>query len=206
MKKRLEQSRPTRMIHPKILYFGTPVVLLTTSNEDKTSNITPMSSAWALGDRVILGLSENGHGLSNLRRHGECVINIPSPELWEQVETLASLTGANPVPDYKKGIFRYEKDKFGASGLTAFDSYDVLPHRIAECPLQIEARVVSIRMTGKRVRFGIVEVETVTIHAHENIVFDDTHIDVSRWSPLIYNFRHYFGLGEELGETFRAEV
>jgi len=25
-----------------------------------------------------------------------------------------------------------------------------------------------------------------------------------RGSPLIYNFRHYFGLGRELGRSFRA--
>jgi len=26
------------------------------------------------------------------------------------------------------------------------------------------------------------------------------------WQPLIYNFRHYYGLGQELGKTFRAEI
>ncbi|NUR95251.1 MAG: flavin reductase family protein, partial [Kribbellaceae bacterium] len=26
------------------------------------------------------------------------------------------------------------------------------------------------------------------------------------WSPLIYNFRHYYGLGPELGESFRTET
>ena len=31
-------------------------------------------------------------------------------------------------------------------------------------------------------------------------------IDPEKWSPLIYNFRHYFRLAEhELGKTFRAE-
>ena len=30
----------------KVLYFGTPVVLITTRNEDGTPNIAPMSSAW----------------------------------------------------------------------------------------------------------------------------------------------------------------
>ncbi|SRR5581483_9166407 len=27
-----------------------------------------------------------------------------------------------------------------------------------------------------------------------------------KWQPLIYRFRPYFGLGRELGKTFRAEV
>jgi flavin reductase (DIM6/NTAB) family NADH-FMN oxidoreductase RutF len=36
-------------IEPAILYFGTPVVLISTQNEDGTANLAPMSSAWWLG-------------------------------------------------------------------------------------------------------------------------------------------------------------
>lgn len=49
-------------IEPSILYFGTPVVLITTLNEDGTANISPMSSAWALGRTVVLGLGASGQG------------------------------------------------------------------------------------------------------------------------------------------------
>ena len=197
---------PTRTVKPKVLYYGTPVVLLTTRNEDGASNITPMSSAWALGNRIVLGLGEGGKGLENLRRHGECVVNLPDPSLWEQVEALAPLTGTSPVPAQKAQQFRYEKNKFQAAGLTAIAAQHVTPARIAECPIQIEARVVDLRMTGDPVRFGIIEVEAIVVHAHEGIVISESHIDPLRWSPLIYNFRHYFGLGDELGKTFRAEI
>ncbi len=202
----IEELTKTCIVYPKILYFGTPVILLTTLNEDGSSNITPMSSAWALGNRIILGLGEGGHGLANLRKYGECVVNVPSPELWQNVEALAPFTGANPIPDYKRGVFRYEKDKFAVSGLTAIRSLHILPSRIDECPLQIEAKVVDIHLTGESTRFGVIEVEVVTVHVHEAIVFDGSHINTSAWSPLIYNFRHYFRLSEELGKTFRAEV
>jgi len=43
-------------ISPKILYFGTPVVLLSTENDDGSANLAPISSAWALGHTVVLGL------------------------------------------------------------------------------------------------------------------------------------------------------
>jgi flavin reductase (DIM6/NTAB) family NADH-FMN oxidoreductase RutF len=204
MQQQAEENVGTRIVRPKILYFGTPVVLLTTLNEDETTNITPMSSAWALGNRIILGLGEQGHGMQNLRRHGECVVNLPSPNLWRQVEALAPFTGANPIPEEKRGVFRYEKDKFKASGLTAVRSHQVMPDRISECPLQIEAKVVEIRSSEEG--FGILEVQSVVVHSHEDIVVDDHHIDPTRWSPILYNFRHYFGLGEKLGKTFRAEV
>ncbi|QQE79761.1 flavin reductase family protein [Alicyclobacillus sp. SO9] len=206
MTRGIDELTETRIISPKILYFGTPVVLLTTLNEDGSSNITPMSSAWALGNSIVLGLGAGGHGFANLRRHGECVVNVPSPESWKKVESLAPLTGANPVPEHKRKVFRYEKNKFSVSGLTVVQSHRVLPSRIDECPLQIEAKVRDIRLTGEAARFGIIEVEALTVHAHEDIVLDDSHINTAAWSPLIYNFRHYFGLGEELGKTFRAEA
>jgi flavin reductase (DIM6/NTAB) family NADH-FMN oxidoreductase RutF len=43
-------------ITPSVLYFGTPVVLLSTENADGTFNLAPMSSAWALGQVIVLGL------------------------------------------------------------------------------------------------------------------------------------------------------
>lgn len=46
-------------VEPSILYFGTPVVLICTENEDGTANLAPMSSAWWLGWRCTLGLSAN---------------------------------------------------------------------------------------------------------------------------------------------------
>ena len=54
-------------ITPSILYFGTPVVLLSTENADGTFNLAPMSSAWALGQVIVLGLGAAGQTARNLR-------------------------------------------------------------------------------------------------------------------------------------------
>jgi len=51
-----------------------------------------------------------------------------------------------------------------------------------------------------------VEVRVVRVHADETMVVDDNHIDPHKWSPLIYNFRHYQGLDKELEKTFKAEI
>ncbi|MFC4548351.1 flavin reductase family protein [Paenactinomyces guangxiensis] len=198
---------PDQIIRPKILYYGTPVVLLNTLNEDETTNISPISSSWALGDSIVLGLSVEGKGFENIKRHGECVINIPHPPLWEKVEKLACYTGKYPVPEFKKEMgFKFEKDKFRASGLTPLLSDAVQPSRIMECPIQIEANVQNIRVPEHSPYFAIVETKVIHVHAHSEIVIGDHYIDPGVWSPLIYNFRHYFGLGKELGKTFRAET
>jgi hypothetical protein len=43
-------------IEPKILYFGTPVALVSSLNEDGKTNLAPMSPFWALGWTLVLGL------------------------------------------------------------------------------------------------------------------------------------------------------
>ena len=193
-------------ITPSILYFGTPVVLLSTENADGTFNLAPMSSAWALGQVIVLGLGADGQTARNLRNRGGLVISVPDPAQWEAVERLAPLTGRSPVPEDKRGAFRFEPEKFAAAGLRPEPSQLVRPPRVAECPLQLEARAADVS-PGVEGDFLIVQAEVLRVHADPRIVVPGTqHVDPRRWSPLIYNFRHYYGLGPELGYTFRSQT
>jgi flavin reductase (DIM6/NTAB) family NADH-FMN oxidoreductase RutF len=195
-----------RTITPKILYFGTPVVLLSTENDDGTANVAPISSAWALGHSVVLGLGADSQSAHNLASRPDMVINLPAPHQWEAVERLAPLTGRHPVPAAKSDRFRYESAKFQAAGLQSQPSVQVRPPRVAECPLQLEARATTIH-TAAAGGFLIVEAHVVAVHAEARIVMPGTdHINPAAWSPLIYNFRHYFGLGDHLGHSFRSET
>lgn len=200
-----------RTIEPKILYFGTPVALISSLNEDGTTNLAPMSSFWALGWTLMLGLLDETKTAENLARHAECVINLPSPEMWTSVEKLAPLTGKNPVPELKAKQFCFAKDKFQAAGLSPMPSELVEPSRAVQCPVQMEAVVRSLhRMEGRKLAAlggGIAaEVEVVRVHVAAELIGSGSYIDPARWSPLLYNFRHYFRLADtELGKTFRAE-
>ncbi len=193
-------------IAPRILYFGTPVVLLSTENPDGTANLAPMSSAWALGSVVVLGLGPEGQTACNLAERPELVINLPSADQWRAVERLAPLTGRDPVPEHKLPWARFESAKFAAAGLRPLISETVVPPRVAECPLQLEAIAVDVRRdTGGD--FVLVEAAVRRVHAAEHLVLPGTqHVDPAAWRPLIYNFRHYYGLGDELGNSFRSET
>lgn len=47
----------------------------------------------------------------------------------------------------------------------------------------------------------------IQTHAHADVVVARTqHIAPSRWNPLFYVFRHYFGQAIDLGRNFRSEV
>lgn len=106
------------VITPSTLYVGTPVALLSTLNPDGTANLSAMSSAWALGNRFVLGLGATGRAVENLAREGECVINFPSSALWEHVERLAPTTGTPVVPEQKRASgFQFEPRKFERAGV-----------------------------------------------------------------------------------------
>src|SRR5574338_624837 len=123
-------------VEPKIIYPGTPVVLISTVNPDGSPNLAPMSSFWALGWTAVLGLGRNGRTHANLERTGECVLNLPSADLWPSGERLAPLTGQEPPPPHVLQYGgRHERDKFGAAGLTPQASFAVQPPRVVECPL-----------------------------------------------------------------------
>jgi flavin reductase (DIM6/NTAB) family NADH-FMN oxidoreductase RutF len=204
-------SMEFKTVDPKILYFGTPVALISSLNEDGTTNLAPMSSFWALGWTLVLGVLDETKTAENLARHGECVVNVPSPDLWQHVEKLAPLTGKNPVPEMKAKQFRFESKKFEAAGMTTLPSELVKPLRARECPVQMEARVQHLHhLKGEKLdQLGgglAVAVEILRVHIATGFLIGDDHIDPAKWSPLIYNFRHYFRLAEkELGKTFRAE-
>jgi flavin reductase (DIM6/NTAB) family NADH-FMN oxidoreductase RutF len=200
-----------KTIEPKILYFGTPVAIVSSLNEDNTTNLSPISSFWALGWTMTLGVLNDAKLLENLKRRAECVVNLPSPEMWETVEKLAPLTGKNPVPQEKAKQFRTEHDKFDAAGLARLDADLVRPARVKECPIQMEAKVLSAQELGgsKLAQLGggsAVIIEILRVHADERLLLEGgDHIDPKCWSPLVYNFRHYYELSEdELGKTFRA--
>lgn len=126
-------NKRTKEIEPSILYYGMPVILLSTQNEDGSVNLSPLSSSWALGDCVVIGVSTEGKAFENIERQNQCVINVPDPSLWRNVEELAAFTGKDPVPEAKKRLgYTYCKEKF------AYQRFDAVS--------------VSIRQTGQSCR------------------------------------------------------
>jgi flavin reductase (DIM6/NTAB) family NADH-FMN oxidoreductase RutF len=131
---------------PAILYFGTPVVLISTVNEDGSINVGPMSSVFWLGWRAMLGLDASSKTTENMIRTGECVLNLPSVDGAPAVNRLARTTGSDPVPPAKRMRgYRHERDKLTVAGLTPVASETVSPPRLLECPVQLESVVVSHR-------------------------------------------------------------
>jgi flavin reductase (DIM6/NTAB) family NADH-FMN oxidoreductase RutF len=201
-------------IDPAILYFGTPVVLVSTLNEDGTPNLAPMSSAWWLGRSAVLGFGARSATPANLLRTRECVLNLPSVAQVAAVNRLAKTTGSFPVPPHKVAMgYRHEKEKFNAAGLTPLPSETVGPPRVAECPIQLEGVLegnfgLAQEDPERRGKLVALEVRIVRVHVDEclRVPGHPNRIDPERWRPLIMNFCQFFGLGDVVHHSTLAEI
>jgi len=190
---------------PPILYFGTPVVLVSTIDETGIMNLAPMSSAFWLGWRCVLGLATVSKTTENIKRTGECVLNLPSVRQVDAVNRLALTTGTDPVPESKiiRG-YRTETHKFERAALTPVAAETIAPPRADECPVQMEAVVEHWRdlaeddpkVCGRSVIF---ELRIQRVHLDRSILFagNPNRIDPDKWRPLIMSFAQYYGLQDE---------
>lgn len=200
-------------IDPAVLYFGTPVVLLSTIDEDGVANTAPMSSAFWLGHTAVLGMGGRSQTARNLSATGECVINLPSAEMVSAVDALALTTGRAPVPPGKERVgYRHVADKLAAAGLHGRSGETVRAERIDECPVNLEGRLVKAHTVadqeaGDDATF-LFEVAVTRVHVHEEIRAAGTtdRIDPDRWRPLIMSFQRFYGLAGELRPSRLATI
>lgn len=211
-------------VEPAILYLGTPVVLVSSTNEDDSANLAPMSSAFWLGWRCMLGFEAVSKTPNNIIRTGECVLNLPSMDQVDAINRISMVTGSNPVPAGKtlRG-YRFHEDKFGIAGLTPVASETVAPPRVLECPIQLEAELVRVNpmmsdvydysqhaRTAECTLEGIValEVRIKRVHVAPKILMEgrENRIDPDLWKPVIMSFCRYYGLGSELVLSKLAEI
>jgi flavin reductase (DIM6/NTAB) family NADH-FMN oxidoreductase RutF len=202
------------VIDPAILYFGTPVALVSSTNVEGSSNLAPMSSAWWLGHSCMLGFGARSLTPQNIQRTGECVLNLPSVAEVGAVNRLARTTGSDPVPPHKVAMgYHHVADKFGVAGVTPVPSDCVRPPRVRECPVHLEATLESVhplavRDDDRRGALVALELRIVRVHVDEAIRMTghDDRIDPEKWRPLIMSFQQFFGLGTIVHESTLSRI
>lgn len=201
-------------ISPAILYWGTPVIIISTTNEDGTTNLAPMSSAWWLHQRCMLGLAAQSQTTINLQRTKHCVLNLPSDTMVAQINALAKTTGRPDLSPFKQAAgYRYVKDKFVVAKLTPMESESVEPARVKECPVQMEAELVAVNQMNQDAEgmggfFLGLEVKILQVYAEESILQKrhQNRVDADKWRPLMTSFQHFYGLSTRLQPSRLAEI
>ncbi|TDU83349.1 flavin reductase (DIM6/NTAB) family NADH-FMN oxidoreductase RutF [Kribbella voronezhensis] len=188
-----------RVVDLKVLYFGTPVVLVSSRNPDGSTNLGPMSSAWWLDRSAMLGMSSSSQTVRNLVERPECVLNLVEPAMVAALDRIALLTGSETMSAAKRGRgYRYEPDKFAAGGLTREPGGAVGLDAVAESPITLEGRIVAIHgIGGSDSNLRALEMAVERVNVREDLLLEqhENHIDPLRWDPLIMKFTEYFGGG-----------
>jgi len=124
-----------------------PVVLVTTAWRG-LRNVMPMTWHTMLEfTPPLVGcvVSERNHSFVELRRTGRCVLNIPTVRDIKATVACGNASGRTV-------------DKFAATGLTPLPAKTTAAPLIAQCPVNLECRVVDTRLV-RDYNFFILQVE-----------------------------------------------
>ncbi len=196
------QIQPFRPIYP------TPAALITSvapnaapsewrgGKDDGKPNIITLGEVFNLSLRhpTIVGIAIRkatySHGL--ITASGEYVVNMPTTDILTQVDGCGSVSGR-------------KVDKFAAFGLTPLPATVVRPPLIAECPVNIECRVIGIEEIGDHDLF---KGEVVATHVDDTLLDDDGHVRPDRLDPVCFLYcfdfsGEYWSLGRKLGRMHK---
>jgi flavin reductase (DIM6/NTAB) family NADH-FMN oxidoreductase RutF len=202
------QAPTKRPMDLPVLYFGTPVVLIGSMNDDRTTNVAPMSSAWWLGETAMLGMSRFSRTVQNLERRPQVVLNLADIALVDAVDRIALLTGRPDIPEYKRRRgYTWCADKFTAGGMTPEAVPECDLQAVAEAPVHLVGEVVTIAPIGAAgSNLVAIEVRVQQSWVREDLLLDEhpDHMDPLAWDPLIMKFTEYFGRAVNLRESSLA--
>jgi len=172
---------PERPVYPS------PAALVTCVDAEGRPNIITLGEAYNLSIRrpVIVGISiakaRYSHGLISTSR--EFVLNLPTTRILEQVDRCGTCSGR-------------QVDKFSDIGLTPLPAQQVRPPLIAECPVNLECRVISVQEVGDHDLFMG---EVLVQHVDRDVLNEHGRLMVEKLDVLCFLNWEYWSLGERLG-------
>ena len=175
------ERKPQRPVYP------TPVGLITSVDESGKPNIVTLGEVFNLSIRepVWVGISIReatySHGL--IKAQGEFVVNLPKADMLDKALGCGSCSGRDGV------------DKFQKFDLTPVAARHVKPPLIAECPVNLECKVVAFHHVGDHDLFiGEVLIE----HINEDVLDDQGSLDMIKLDPLIMLPKGFWRVGERV--------
>jgi len=165
--------------------LAVPVVLVSCGHEEE-ANIITIAWTGVLSSKpphLGIGVRPERHSYPLIQKTGEFVVNIPSSGLLRQSEYCGMVSGK-------------EVGKFEAAGLTPAPASALVTPVIAECPVNIECRLVQTIPLGTH---HLLVGEVVAVQIDEEILNERGRIDYGKFKPILFTGDEYWGLGEFLG-------
>jgi flavin reductase (DIM6/NTAB) family NADH-FMN oxidoreductase RutF len=166
--------------------YPTPAGLITSVDAAGRPNILTLGEVFniSISRPVILGIAirkerYSHHLISEAR---EYVVNLPTQEIAEQVWYCGSVSGRTV-------------DKFAASGLTPLPAQRVRPPLIAECPVNLECKLLGVQEIGDHDLFlG----EVIVQHVDESVLDEAGRIAVGKLHAFAFVNGEFWTLGQKM--------
>jgi flavin reductase (DIM6/NTAB) family NADH-FMN oxidoreductase RutF len=180
------QPVPKTQITPNRPIYPTPAALITSVDAAGRPNIITLGEVFNISIRqpVILGIATRKATYSHalISQTCEYVVNLPTRSILDQVQFCGSVSGRTV-------------DKFERSGLTPLPASVVRPPLIAECPINIECKVIGIQVVGDHDLFlG----QAVAQHVDEALLDRDGRIMIDKLDGFAYVLGEFWTLGAKI--------
>lgn len=174
-----------KVVQPPYIALRPVPVVLVSCGHGKQANI--ISIAWvgvvcSNPPQVAIAVRPERHSHGLIQKTGEFVVNIPGEEQLADVEYCGTVSGR-------------EVDKFAARGLTPLPGTAVRTPLIAECPVNIECRVVHTFSLGTHDLFVG---QVVAVQVSADVLDERGQVDHRKVRPILYTGDAYWGLGTVL--------
>jgi flavin reductase (DIM6/NTAB) family NADH-FMN oxidoreductase RutF len=182
-----------KRLGPSDILFPVPAALVASGSKEKPNILTVAWIGMMASDPPVIAISlkKTRHSLGIIRETKEFTVNIPSTKYFRETDACGLISGRS-------------RNKFKECGFTAVPGSVVKPPLIAQCPFNLECRVLKeIKLGDWIVLFG----EVVETHVDAEMLDPKTgKIDISKVDPLVYcaTIREYWSLGKRLGSGFSA--
>ena len=180
-----------KRLGPGTYLFPMPVLLIAVRTGEGTANIVTIAWAGIVGGGpplLALDIAPSHHSMPHIEREGCFTANIPPSGLAVQADYCGVVSG------------RKDPDKAATCGLTLLPAVHVTAPLIAECPLNLECRLLKRVETGAG---SFLLAEIVEAHADEAVLTAEGKIDGLRLDPLVFaEDGYYHRLGERVGKAF----
>ena len=162
-----------------------PVVLVSCGHGERANIIT---IAWtgilcSNPPQVGIGVRPDRHSHGLIQETGEFVVNVPGEGLLDEMEYCGFVSGR-------------DADKFATQGLTPVPGSAMKTPIIAECPINLECRLVHTLPLGSHDLFVG---EVAAVQLSEGVLDEQGRVDNHKLKPILFTGDEYWGLGSLLG-------
>lgn len=180
-----------RQLGPTTNLLPMPAILLAVKT-DVGANLMTVAWIGVIGGQppmLTLEIGARHYTTPYLEHQGCFTVNSPTADMAVGVDYCGSVSG------------KQDPDKAATCGWTLVPARHISAPLVAECPVNLECRVVDKLAAGKG-WFYVAEI--IETHVDEGALDERGHLDARAADPLIFTpDGEYYALGEHLGKAWR---